>query len=266
MYIYLLLLLEYVVLWTVDQKNLKNDKLNGWQILPWWSRFSCLTPLFVYWTINFIFCLSKSNVNNTTEDIRIYPSHATFSKTFILFFLCYAGECGKDKLGMTFWLSKPTRIHDTFITFSLKFVIVFYCYPLFTPVCGINNLRANYEEANQLTYLKILLVTLYYLCWWNSLFQYLYLWHLHCADIYSTLLRDCSHQVKASPEAISLQKDINAIPFTVQIKDTVHIISFEPISERLTSKSIQELSVILLWMDVIVTIWRTTMRELYYIV
>ena len=140
--------------------------------------------------------------------------------------------------------SKPTRIHDTFITFPLKFVIVFYCYSLFTPVCGINNLRANYEEANQLTYLKILLVTLYYLCWRNSLFQYLYLQHLHCADIYSKLLRDCSHQVKASPEATSLQKDINAIPFTVQIKDTVHIISFEPISERLTSKSIQELSVI----------------------
>ena len=186
------------------QNNLKNDELNGWQILPWWSRFSCLTPLFVYWTVNFIFCLSKSNVNNTTQDTRIYPSHTTSSKTFILFFLSYVGECGKDKLGMTFWLSKPTGIHDTFTTFPLKFVNVFYCYSLFTPVCGINNLRTNYEQ-NQLTYLKILLLKLYYLCWRNILFQYLYLRHLHCADILSTLQRVYSHQVKARSKTTYLQ-------------------------------------------------------------
>ena len=48
-------------------------------------------------------------------------------------------------------------------------------------------------------------------------------------------------------------------------KEVFHIISFEPISERLTSKSFHEPSVKLVRMDVIGTFWRATIRELYHI-
>ena len=42
--------------------------------------------------------------------------------------------------------------------------------------------------------------------------------------------------------------------------------SFEPISERLTAKSIHELSVESVWIDMIRTIWWAMPRELYGIV
>ena len=57
-----------------------------------------------------------------------------------------------------------------------------------------------------------------------------------------------------------------ALLFRTSMKETIHIISFEPINKRGTIKSIHELSLISLWMHVIGTFWWAKTRELYYIV
>ena len=49
-------------------------------------------------------------------------------------------------------------------------------------------------------------------------------------------------------------------------KQRNHIIYFEPISKRLTSNSIHELSMTSVWIDVIGAFWRATKRKLYRIV
>ena len=53
--------------------------------------------------------------------------------------------------------------------------------------------------------------------------------------------------------------------FQTCMKEVIHIISFEPISERLASKSFQEPSRKSVSVDMIGTFWRATTRELYCI-
>ena len=49
-------------------------------------------------------------------------------------------------------------------------------------------------------------------------------------------------------------------------KETIHIISFQPISKKRAPQSIHWLSVVSLWMNVIGTFWRATTSELIHIV
>ena len=53
--------------------------------------------------------------------------------------------------------------------------------------------------------------------------------------------------------------------FTLRSKEVFHRISFEPISERLTSHSFHEPSVKSVRIDVISMFWRATVRELDHI-